>query len=56
MLQNMCETSGMPTLAATGKATEFSKDGRQMCGPLQLDSGAVYEGEWLNGIRDGHGK
>ena len=24
-------------------------------GPVQLDSGAVYEGEWLNGKRDGKG-
>ena len=24
--------------------------------PIQLDSGAVYDGEWMNGVRDGHGK
>lgn len=23
---------------------------------IQLESGAVYEGEWKNGMRDGYGK
>ena len=30
--------------------------GRVLRGPVNLESGAVYEGEWLNGMRDGHGK
>ena len=29
---------------------------REVKGPTHLDSGAVYEGEWLNGVRDGEGK
>lgn len=29
---------------------------REVKGPIHLDSGAVYEGEWLNNVRDGEGK
>ena len=36
--------------------TDYTKDVREMRPPINLDSGAVYEGEWLNGVRDGHGK
>ena len=25
-------------------------------GPIQLESGALYQGEWMNGVRDGFGK
>ena len=28
---------------------------REVKGPIHLDSGAVYEGEWLNGALDGYG-
>ena len=31
-------------------------DGREVRGPVQLESGAVYEGEWLDGVRDGYGR
>ena len=24
--------------------------------PIQLESGALYQGEWMNGVRDGFGK
>ena len=51
----MNESSGTHTTAAL-KATGFPKGGRQICGPLQLDNGTIYEGEWFNGIRDGLGK
>ena len=29
---------------------------RELRPPANLDSGAVYEGEWLNGVRDGQGR
>jgi len=29
---------------------------RKKLSPIQLESGAVYEGEWKNGMRDGTGK
>jgi len=29
---------------------------RKKLSPIQLESGAVYEGEWKNGMRDGIGK
>ena len=35
------------------KASEYTKDVREQRPAMQLDSGAVYEGEWLNGVRDG---
>jgi len=35
------------------KSSEFTKDVRELRPPMHLDSGAVYEGEWLNGVRDG---
>ena len=38
------------------KAADFTKDVRELRPPINLDSGAVYEGEWLNGVRDGQGK
>ena len=38
------------------KTTDFTKDVRELRPPINLDSGAVYEGEWLNGVRDGQGK
>ena len=34
----------------------FGVGKRELKGPTTLESGAVYEGEWLNGQRDGHGK
>ena len=37
-------------------ASKFTKDVRELRPPMHLDSGAVYEGEWLNGVRDGQGK
>ena len=37
-------------------ASKFTKDVRELRQPMHLDSGAVYEGEWLNGVRDGQGK
>ena len=39
-----------------GGDINFTKDVREFRPPVNLDSGAVYEGEWLNGMRDGHGK
>ena len=42
--------------AAGLKTGEFTKDVRELRAPINLDSGAVYEGEWLNGVRDGQGK
>ena len=39
-----------------GGEINFTKDVREFRPPVNLDSGAVYEGEWLNGMRDGHGK
>ena len=38
------------------KTSDFTKDVRELRPPINLDSGAVYEGEWLNGVRDGQGK
>ena len=29
---------------------------RVLRAPVMLESGAVYDGEWLNGMRDGNGK
>ena len=29
---------------------------RELRGPVVMDSGATYVGEWLNGERDGKGK
>lgn len=37
------------------KSTVGSLD-RKKLPPIQLESGAVYEGEWKNGMRDGNGK
>ena len=38
-------------------AKNASKSGvREVRGPVTLESEAVYEGEWLNGLRDGMGK
>jgi hypothetical protein len=31
-------------------------EGRIIQGPVTLESGAIYEGEWLNHLRDGEGK
>jgi len=39
-----------------GGETAFVQDVRELRPPVNLDSGAIYEGEWLNGVRDGHGK
>ena len=36
--------------------SKFVQDVRELRPPMHLDSGAVYEGEWLNGVRDGQGK
>ena len=46
-------TSGTTPVNGT---KDFTKDVRELRPPINLDSGAVYEGEWLNGVRDGHGK
>ena len=37
-------------------AAVISAEGREVRGPVSLESGAVYEGEWLDGVRDGEGK
>ena len=29
---------------------------REMNGPITLENGVTYEGEWLDGLRDGQGK
>ena len=28
---------------------------RELKGPITLENGAIYEGEWFNGLRDGKG-
>jgi hypothetical protein len=34
-----------------------AKDGVRISkGKVTLENGSVYEGEWLNGMHDGHGK
>ena len=38
------------------KDVEMRNGIREVKGPMHLDSGAVYEGEWLNQVRDGEGK
>ena len=38
------------------KASDFKKDVHELRQPMNLDSSAVYEGEWLNGVPDGQGK
>ncbi len=36
---------------------ESARNGmRTISGPINLPSGAIYTGEWLNGARDGRGK
>ena len=51
--QSVFNNSGSnPTL----KASDYTRDVREMRSPVHLESGAVYEGEWLNGVRDGQGK
>ena len=47
--------SGTP-MDADNTIIEKLDGGRVLRGPVNLESGAVYEGEWLNGMRDGHGK
>ena len=32
-----------------------TKNVRELKEPVTLDNGAVYTGEWMNGVRDGHG-
>ena len=34
---------------------EVDEDGRIKKGPFTLKNGATYEGQWLNGMRDGYG-
>ena len=34
---------------------EVDAEGRVTRGPITLKNGAVYTGQWLNGIRDGYG-
>lgn len=38
------------------KDMEMRQGIREVKNPIHLDSGAVYEGEWLNNVRDGEGK
>jgi hypothetical protein len=55
--QGLALKSDMPQqkrmlLAAEGP----SGTGHEMRGPYQLESGAIYEGEWQGDMRDGNGK
>ena len=29
---------------------------KEKCRPITLDSGAIYEGEWIGSVREGYGK
>lgn len=42
--------------AAASPYSNYKLGEREVRGAVTLDSGAVYEGEWLNGLRDGSGK
>jgi len=42
--------------SAASPYSNYKLGEREIRGPVTLDSGAVYEGEWLNGLRDGNGK
>ena len=37
----------------TPKQEDFGQGAREFKGPVTLESGAVYEGEWFSGQRDG---
>ena len=52
---NFNKGSAVP-IDADNSIIEKLDGGRVLRGPVNLESGAVYEGEWLNGMRDGHGK
>jgi len=52
---NFNKGSGVP-IDADNSIIEKLDGGRVLRAPVSLESGAVYEGEWLNGMRDGHGK
>ena len=52
---NFNKGSGLP-LGEDNSIIEKLDGGRVLRGPVNLESGAVYEGEWLNNMRDGHGK
>jgi hypothetical protein len=40
---------------APQEGEEVDEEGRVTRGPITLKNGAVYTGQWQNGIRDGYG-
>jgi len=34
---------------------EVDENGRTTKGPVTLKNGATYQGQWMNGLRDGYG-
>ena len=45
----------LPASSGDNIVKEFIKGVREVRGPIIMESGAEYEGEWLNGLRDGSG-
>ena len=57
--QNMDQNGAIAANKEYGNTPTVDKDllnVRIQKGPVQLDSGALYQGEWMNGVRDGQGK
>ena len=52
---NFNKGSGVP-IDGDNSIIEKLDNGRVRRGPVNLESGAIYEGEWFNGMRDGYGK
>ena len=47
------ETNDQSRVSEVSKTNQLV---RELKGPITLESDAVYEGEWLNELRDGQGK
>lgn len=46
-------TGGPQYMVQAGE--EVDENGRVVRGPVTLKNGAIYTGQWLNGVRDGYG-
>ena len=51
----MNRMSGQGSHMGVQEGEEVDENGRVIRGPCTLKNGAVYSGQWLNGIRDGYG-
>ena len=53
--REILKASSNNKLVCKRESSGNTPDVREVRGPITLKNGSIYEGEWLNGMRDGYG-